>query len=69
MDTYIGGNWKRILPKDARTALKANPGAASLNTSRGSEASDFISLVKGDPVPGLTAVVVPADDDSRKQQQ
>lgn len=65
LDIYIGGNWKRILPAEARSALKASPAAAlGTSSSRGIQAEDLISLVKGDAVPGLTSVVVPADSDS-----
>ena len=63
LDIYIGGRWQRILPAQARSALKAAPAAASLSTGAGISSDNIISLVQGEAVPGITAVVVPAEED------
>ena len=68
LDICIGGNWRRILPHDAKAALKAAPGALSASNSHGIAADDLISLVKGDAVPGLTAVLVPSDGNDNSDQ-
>ena len=62
LDIYIGGKWKRILPDEARAALKAAPGAIGAANNTGISAADLVSLVSGEAVPGITAVEVPADD-------
>ena len=67
LDICIGGNWKRIFPDQARTALKANPGMSASSEDRSIGADDLASLVRGDPVPGLTAVVVPEEDNISDQ--
>ena len=66
LDIYIGGKWKRIFPKEAKNALEAAPGNADA-ASRSILAEDLISLVKGETVPGLTTVVVPADDEAGQE--
>ena len=63
LDICIGGKWKRIFPDEARTALKSSPGVGDSASGRSIEAEDLVSLVRGDPVPGLTNVVV-VDEDS-----
>ena len=70
LDICIGGNWKRILPNEARAALKASPGAGNVSTSRGISAEDLASLIRGESVPGLTSVVVPEDpEDNNTRNQ
>ena len=60
LDIYIGGKWKRILPEEARTALKNAPGQdMTMDRSRSIQADDLVSLVRGEV--GLTTVVVPED--------
>ena len=61
LDIYIGGQWKKILPAQARAALKAAPVTASLTNATGISAENLVSLVQGEAVPGITAVVVPMD--------
>ena len=61
LDIYIGGQWKRILPAQARSAIKSAPAAAGNASSTGISANDLVSLVQGEAVPGITAVVVPMD--------
>lgn len=68
LDILIGGKWRKILPEEARAALKATPASGATNTSRSIEVEDLVSLVRGDAVPGLTAVVVPADPGEAEQQ-
>ena len=69
LDIFIGGKWKKIVPAEARAALKAAPPTATSGSGTGISAEDLISLVKGDTVPGLTTVVIPADADEATMQQ
>ena len=69
LDICIGGNWRRVLPKEARAALKASPAAISTSTGRSIATEDLVSLVQGDAVPGLTAVEVPADGMEEQNSQ
>lgn len=60
LDIYVGGQWKKITPEDARAVQKKLPQASNLS---GNLSPDTLAdLVQGNPVQGLTAVVVPADD-------
>ena len=61
LDICISGQWKRILPHEAKEALKAAP-AQALDSSRSLTVNDLASLIQGEPVAGLTAVVVPPDE-------
>lgn len=61
LDIFIGGQWKKILPAHARTALKSAPATANSASGSGLSTDDLVSLVQGEAVPGLTAVVVPMD--------
>ena len=54
LDIFIGGQWKRILPSQARSALKSAPAAAGSASGSGISASDLISLVQGEAFPGIT---------------
>ena len=69
LDIFIGGKWKRILPHEARSALKSVPAAASSSGSLGLTSEDLVGLVRGEAVPGVTAVEVPADGDESQQQE
>ena len=70
LDIYIGGNWKRILPEEAKTALKRAPGDQSgSGGSRSIQADDLVSLIRGENVPGLTTVVVPPDEESATDRE
>ena len=62
LDIFIGGQWKKILPGQAKSALKSTP-VAGAPSAAGISAEDLVSLVQGEQVPGLTAVVVPMSDD------
>ena len=66
LDIFIGGQWRRILPGQAKSALKSAPAAGASNSS-GISAEDLVSLVQGDQVPGLTAVVVPMSEDGESE--
>ena len=61
LDICINEQWKRIYPPEAKNALK-NATAATNGTNRTLSADDLSNLIQGEPVAGLTAVVVPADD-------
>ena len=50
LDIYVGGNWKRITPEEARTALKDLLDSVD---SRSLSAADLSSLVQGEQLPGL----------------
>lgn len=59
MDIYVGGDWKRISAKEAREVAKEIPtkeGGMKLTKA------DISGLVRGDPVAGVTAVVVPPEE-------
>ena len=61
MDICINGQWKRITPAEAKQAMKKVP---SSTTGAGSlSADDLASLVQGEAVAGLTAVILPADEE------
>ena len=64
LDIFIGGKWQKILPAQARAALKASPATAASSSGAGISSEDLVSLVQGDMVPGITAVVVPGDGDA-----
>ena len=61
LDICINGQWKRITPDEAKQALKTAPVPNLPGGSRSLTASDLNSLMHGEPVEGLTAVVIPAD--------
>ena len=69
LDIFIGGKWKRIHPHEARLALKSVPATSGSNSSLGLSSEDLVGLVRGEAVPGVTAVEVPADDENESQQQ
>ena len=64
LDIFIGGKWRRIHPGEARAALKASPAAVGASNSGSISSEDLIGLVSGQAIPGLTAVEVPADDET-----
>ena len=61
LDIYVGGQWKKVTPDEARVVQKKLPQLSNLSSTLTAE--DLSSLVQGNPVAGLTAVVV-ADDGS-----
>ena len=68
LDICINDQWKRILPGEAKEALKAAPLPAT-GGSRSLTVGDLAALIQGEPVAGLTAVVVPSDEHQDQQQQ
>ena len=59
MDIFIGGEWKRVTASEAREVaadIPAKKGGLKLSKS------DLSSLVRGEPVAGLTVVEVPPDN-------
>ena len=62
LDIFIGGKWQKILPSQAKAALKASPVSSISSSGTGISSDDLVSLVQGDAVPGITAVAVPDDD-------
>ena len=61
LDICIGGHWKKISAEEAKKVQKNLPQMANLSANLTVE--DLSSLLKGDPVAGLTAVVVPDEPD------
>ena len=66
LDICINGNWKRITPVKARAVMEkipagSGPGSLSLSFD------DLSNLVQGEAVAGLTAVVVPGDEEDQAQ--
>ena len=59
LDIYVGEQWKKITPDQARLVQSKLPQMANLTSSL--TADDLTDLVQGNPVAGLTAVVVPSD--------
>ena len=68
LDIYIGGQWRKILPDEARTAIKANPGAGSSASSRSIGSQDLVNLAQGNAVAGITAVVVEDEEETNGGQ-
>ena len=67
LDICIANKWRRIYPDQAREALKSAPPEASSSGNRAISTTDLTSLMQGEPVAGLTAVVVPEDGEERQQ--
>ena len=68
LDICINDHWKRIYPADAKKALK-NANAPNNGNSRSISAEDLSNLIQGEPVIGLTAVVVPDDSEQDGEGQ
>lgn len=65
LDICINDKWKRIFPAEAKKALKT---ATTPSTSdRTLSVDDLSNLIQGEPVAGLTAVVVPQDGSDQEQ--
>ena len=62
LDVCIDGKWRRILPNKAKEAMKAAP-LSNGESDRSLSANDVANLMQGEPVGGLTAVVVPQEED------
>ena len=60
LDICVAGKWKKITPDEAREAMKAVP--ESMDETRSLSISDLSNLITGEPVAGLTAVVVQDED-------
>ena len=60
LDICVAGKWKKITPDEAREAMKAVP--ESMDEARSLSISDLSNLIVGEPVAGLTAVVVQDED-------
>ena len=61
LDICINNNWRRITPAEARTAMEKNPQMS--NTTGNLSLDDLTNLIQGEAVEGLTAVVLPGDDE------
>ena len=64
LDIYVAGHWKKITPGEARSALKKLPTSSASGISNSLSSDDISSLIQGEVVPGLTAVVVPEENES-----
>lgn len=62
LDIMIANKWRRISPKEAKNVLKRVPTTGGAD-SRSISADDLAGLVQGEPVEGLTGVVVVEDKD------
>ena len=60
LDICVGGIWRRILPREAKAALKNLP--AKINNGNTLEVSELISLAGGDGDQVADVVIVPADE-------
>ena len=69
LDICINGQWKRITPDEAKQALKTAPVPNLPGGSRSLTAADLSSLMNGEPVEGLTAVVIPPDGNEDQTSQ
>ena len=61
LDIFVGGQWKKITPSEARGALKKLPSSSASSLSNTLSSDDISSLIQGEVVPGLTAVVIPEE--------
>ena len=68
LDIYIGGQWRKILPDEAKAAIKANPGVSSSASSRSIDSQDLVNLAQGNVVAGITAVVVGEEEENNGAQ-
>ena len=66
LDICINGNWKRITPKEARSVMEKVP-TAGVSGGTSLSIEELSSLVQGEPVARLTAVVVPEDGEEEEQ--
>ena len=67
LEICISGQWKRIYPDQARAALKAAPPEASSNGDRTISTTDLTSLLQGEPVAGVNAVVIPEEEEQQNE--
>ena len=61
LDIFVAGQWRKITPAEARNALKKLPTSSASLISNTLSSDDISSLIQGEAVPGLTAVVIPDD--------
>lgn len=64
LDIFIAGQWKKITPMEAKNALKKLPTSSASLVSNALSGEDISNLIQGEVVPGLTAVIVPAESES-----
>ena len=62
LDICIGGQWKRIFPKEAKEALRSVPPSGAEGNSRDLTTEDLTSLLQGESLEVLNPVVVPQDE-------
>ena len=62
LDIFVGGQWKKITPGEAKNAMKKIPASSAYQLTNSLSGDDISSLIQGVPVPGITAVVLPEDD-------
>ena len=68
LDICINNQWKRIFPAEAKKALKSAP-TQPISGNRTLSTEDLANLIQGEPVAGLTAVVVPEESDEQTTEQ
>ena len=64
LDICIAGQWKKITPTEAKNALKKLPTSSASMVSNTLSGDDISSLIQGDVVAGLTAVIVPEESET-----
>ena len=70
LDICINGTWKRITPMEAKSVMEKLPAGTSGAMGGSSLSLDELSnLVQGEPVAGLTAVVVPGEEEEEGETQ
>lgn len=65
LDIFVGGNWKRIRPQEARTALISLPPMATNNPNRNISMADILGLAGGDASSEEAAIVNPDSEDDK----
>ena len=66
LDIFVSGQWKRILPREARAALKKTPNIGGAS-GRSIMAADLVNLVQGKPL-DQSIVEVPADGQEKQKE-